>query len=274
MQRLGAKNVHVVVNGNHGQDSIFARALQATDGVTISAFSGNHPAGLVSTHIEKLAPILDLGHLVWYSTAADVVAIGQYLTSGTFPVERVVALSGSALSETGYIKAPVGCPVQNLIGDRLRDGENRLISGDVLTGQTVSLNESIGLYHSGLTVIPEGRAERFLGWLSPGFGLPTWSRAYLSAFIPGKTFAQHTNLNGEHRALVKTGDYRKVCSLDILPEQLIKAILSEDIEMMEQLGILEVAPEDLALCSYICPSKTEFTEIIQAGLDLMQAELN
>ena len=266
--RVLCSRVHVVVSGDV-QKSIFSDAK----GVELHRFSGRHPAGLVSTHIERIDPITAPTRCVWYINARDLVQIGSYLLVGQYPTERVVALAGPGIKHRRYLHARAGASVESLVAADLEAGEQRIVSGNVLTGKKVQKEESLGFYDDLITVIPEGREQHFIGWMLPGFFRPTWSRAFASALLPIKEFSMHTNRNGEGRALVKTGDYRRVISLDVLPEQLVKAILAEDIELMEQLGILECAPEDFALCSYICPSKTEFTEIIQKGLDMMRAEL-
>ena len=52
-----------------------------------------------------------------------------------------------------------------------------------------------------------------------------------------------------------------------------KAILVEDIDKMEQLGIYEVSEEDFALCEFVCASKIEIQSIIRQGMDLMMKEV-
>jgi Na+-transporting NADH:ubiquinone oxidoreductase subunit A len=259
--------VHVVVNGRE-KNSIFAGA----PGAQIHAFSGKHPAGLVSTHIARIDPV-STKKKVYYLNARDVVMIGMFLLTGQFTPERVVAVTGEGSTNRKYFRTRVGAWIVDFIGTDVAPGEMRYINGNILSGTQVDRFGFVGAYNSQITILPEGRDRRFLGWLSPGPGLPTFSRAFISAFLPARKFQFSTNLNGEHRALVKTGDYEKVMGLDVLPDYLVKAILVNDIDQMEQLGLLECAPEDFALCSYICVSKTDFSGIVSRGLVELEKEL-
>ncbi|MCR9141526.1 MAG: Na(+)-translocating NADH-quinone reductase subunit A [bacterium] len=272
LQVLAANNtVHIVTNGR-AKDSVFARAKGAN--VEQHTFTGKHPAGLVGTHISRIDPLVGgHGKVIWYLNARDVVMLGSFLLVGQYPTEKVVAVVGNGVNKRAYYRARVGQSAESIIGKNLAEGEQRIVSGNLLTGAKIQSGNALGFYDGTLTVLPEGRERHFIGWMLPGLARWTYSRAFVSAIMPGKKYAMHTNKNGEKRAFVKTGDYSKVISLDVLPDYLCKAILSEDIELMEQLGIMECSPEDFALCSYICPSKVEFTEIIKQGLDLMQAEL-
>ncbi|MBE7439424.1 MAG: Na(+)-translocating NADH-quinone reductase subunit A [Spirochaetales bacterium] len=259
--------IHVVVNGKV-KSSIFAD----TPGVNVHAFNGRHPAGLVSTHISKIDPVHSKKK-VYYLNARDAVMIGQFLLTGQYNAERVVAVAGEGATDRRYFRTHIGAWLVELIGTNVTAGEMRFINGNLLTGKAVDRFGFVGAYNDLVTVIPEGRERHFLGWLMPGFSYPSFSRAFVSAFLPRRSFQYNTSLNGEHRALVKTGDYEKVVALDVLPDQLVRAILVEDLDMMEQLGLLECAPEDFALCSYICVSKTDFCGIVEQGLELLEKEL-
>ncbi len=263
----GEGDVHVVADGN-ARDSEFLKV----EGVKKHRFKGAHPAGLVGTHISYLDPLLG-GKTVWYLNARDVVLLGSFLLVGRYPTERIVTVAGPGLTEAKYLRTTIGAQVAGLIGDILGEGELRVISGNVLTGRHIILDNYVGFYDDQITVLNEDRERRFIGWMLPGLRRWSYSKAFLSAILPGEKFPMTTNQNGEHRGLVKTGDYEKMVTLDVLPDFMVKAILADDIDMMEQLGILECSPEDFALCSYICPSKTEFTEIIQQGLDMMEKEM-
>ena len=156
--------------------------------------------------------------------------------------------------------------------DNLKEGDNRIISGNVLTGSRINLNGNLGFYDTELTVIPEGKEQEFMGWLMPGLNKFSASRTFLSWLFPNKKYVLNANMHGEERAYVMTGEYEKVLPMDIYPTQLIKAIMMEDIDQMERLGIYEVSPEDLALCEFVCTSKIEVQSIIRHGLDLLRKE--
>lgn len=268
MKKLSNGSVHIVTDAKI-KNSIFGRING--NGIQQHTFSGKHPAGLVGTHIEKIDPVTGPGKVVWYLNLESTVKIGTFLSSGKYPIEKKVAVVGESAPQNAVFNIRQGAAIKSWCKS-IKD-ETRIISGNVLTGTKIKPDDSVGIYDNQLTLIPESTDEHFIGWMLPGFSKPSYSRAFASFLVPGRKPGHNTNLRGEPRALVKTGDYRKVVALDIYPAELVKAILSEDIEQMEQLGILEVTPEDVALCSYICPSKTEFTEIIQSGLDLMKAEL-
>ena len=123
----------------------------------------------------------------------------------------------------------------------------------------------LGYYDSSVTVLPEGNHYQFFGWLAPGLNKFSVSRTFLTWMMPGKQYRLDTNYNGGDRAFVLTGEYEKVLPMDVYPMQLLKAIMTDDIDKMEQLGIYEVAEEDFALCEFVCPSKTEIQSIIRTG---------
>ncbi|KAB2869171.1 MAG: NADH:ubiquinone reductase (Na(+)-transporting) subunit A, partial [Bacteroidales bacterium] len=152
--------------------------------------------------------------------------------------------------------------------------EHRFISGNVLTGTKVETIGFLGFYDNMVTVIPEGKHHEFFGWMAPGFNKYSATRTFLAKLIPGKSFKLDTNINGGERAYVLTGQYEKVLPMDIYPVYLIKAIMTNDIDKMEQLGIYEVVEEDLALCEYVCTSKTEVQDILRKGIDTMIKELS
>lgn len=240
-------------------------------GVEHHRFSGKHPAGLLSTHITKIDPI-NKGDVIWHVHARDLVLIGELLLSGKVATERLIALAGPSVKTPGYASVRIGSKVKDILAGNLADGEQRFISGNVLSGDNVGAEGYLGFYSDLITVLPEGREQHFIGWMLPGFNVPSFTRTFVSGLFGGKKFKMNTNLNGGHRAIIQSGMWERVVALDIHPEFLVKATMAEDIDAMERLGILECAPEDFALCTYICPSKTEVSDIIAKGLELMEKE--
>ena len=150
----------------------------------------------------------------------------------------------------------------------------RIINGDVLTGTTTSLSGYLGYFNNSVTVIPEGSHFRMFGWLPfKDNKILSLSNTSLSRFLNRKGFEVDTNLNGEERALVVTGEMERMFPFDIYPMELIKACMIEDIEKMEALGIYEVVPEDFGLVDYANTSKLEAQEIIRQGIELMINEV-
>ena len=150
--------------------------------------------------------------------------------------------------------------------------EKRFVSGNVLTGRQIDKDGYLGFYDSQVTVIPEGRHHELFGWILPGLRKYSSSMSFLSSQFPDRKYAIDTNLHGGQRPFVVTGNFEKVFPFDIYPLQLIKACIAGDIDLMEKLGIYEVAPEDFALCEFIDPSKTEIQKIIGDSLELLRRE--
>jgi Na+-transporting NADH:ubiquinone oxidoreductase subunit A len=243
-------------------------------GVQLNNISGPHPAGNVGTQIHHIDP-LNKGETVWYINPQDVLIIGRLFNEGRFDASRVIALTGSSVNDPKYYKTIIGCAVKHKLDDGgLKGGEHRIISGNVLTGKQISAYGYLGFYDTQLTVIPEGHEFEFMGWLAPGFNKFSMSRAFFSWLKPNKKHELDTNLHGEERPFVVTGEYEKVFPMDIYPVHLLKSILVEDIDMMEKLGIYEVVEEDFALCEVVCTSKIKSQEIIRRGLDIVRRELS
>jgi Na+-transporting NADH:ubiquinone oxidoreductase subunit A len=269
ISRLTDGKINLVLNGNTEPSSV----LRQADNVHISYFSGPHPAGNPGVHIHHLDPV-NKGEVVWIVNLQDLIAIGRLFTEGIYKPERLIALTGSEVLHPAYYRMLSGASVKNMISSNVNPGKLRYISGNVLTGTRIPEDGFLGYYDSQITVIPEGDYYEFFGWAVPGANKLSFYKTYLSAFLPRKNYKADTNFHGGERAFVMTGQYEKVVPMDIYPMQLFKAILSEDIDMMENLGIYEVAEEDFALCEFICPSKIEIQSIVRKGIDLMIKEMS
>ena len=265
--KLTNGKTHLNIDGNTNPSKVFTEAK----GVEINKVSGPHPAGNVGVQMHHIDPI-NKGEIVWYLEPQDVIAIARLFTEGKYDVSRIIAIGGSQISKPRYYRTIAGASVANLLADNLKEGDNRVISGDVLTGQQINADGNLGFYHTTVTVIEEGKEQEFLGWMMPGLDKFSASKTFLSWLSPSKKYKLNANMHGEERAYVMTGEYEKVLPMDIYPTHLIKACMIEDIELMENLGIYEVAPEDLALCEFVCTSKMEVQSIIRHGLDLVRKE--
>ena len=260
------ERVHVCTRGKGANPQ-----FQAPKNVAHHRFSGKHPAGLTGTHISRIDP-LNKGESVWYINARDVVMIGTFLLKGLYPIERIVAIAGPAVARPRYLRSQLGVKIKDLVDGEIHSPEPRYISGNILTGIRKSTDNFLGFYDDLISVLTEGRKQEFLGWMQPGLSKPSFTRVYLSGFLGSKKYKMDTNLNGGHRAIIQSGTYDRVVALDVFPEFLLKATIAQDIDEMEKLGILECDPEDFALCTYLCPSKTEVSQIISEGLELMEKE--
>lgn len=269
LKKLTDGKIHLILHGKGGSSELLKKAVD----VEISHFSGPHPAGNPGIHIHHLDPI-NKGEVVWVVNLQDVIAIGRLFDEGIYKHERFIALTGSEVLHPQYYKVRSGASILPLVKENVKQGKLRYISGNVLSGTKIEADGYIGYYDSQVTVIPEGDYYEFFGWMMPGINKFSFSKTYASSLIPSKSYNFDTNMHGGERAFVMTGQYEKVVPMDIYPMQLLKAILAEDIDMMENLGIYEIAEEDFALCEYICPSKIEIQSIVRKGLDLMMKEMN
>jgi Na+-transporting NADH:ubiquinone oxidoreductase subunit A len=269
LKKLTDGPVNLVLNGNADSTGL----LKNAEGVEKHYFSGPHPAGNTGVHIHHIDPV-NKGEAVWYVNLQDVAVIGTLFKEGVYRNDRIIALAGSEVTSPGYFKIRTGASVKELVNGRVKEGNLRYISGNVLTGTKIGREGFLGFYDNMVTVIPEGDYFEFFGWIKPGMNKYSFSKTFLSSLFRNKEFRLDTNLHGGHRAFVMTGQYEEVLPMDIYPMQLLKAILAEDIDNMENLGIYEIAEEDLALCEFICPSKMEIQAIVRQGLDLMVKEMN
>ena len=236
--------------------------------------AGPHPAGNISLHIQELAP-LNMGERVWTVNPEDVANLGRFAKTGKFSPRRTIAITGNAVEEPKYIITKQGAELKPILDEfKLLYPQNRVINGDLLSGTITHLDGYLGYYNNQISVIPEGNDYRMFGWLPfKDNNILSLSNTSFSRLFKKKGFEVDTNLNGEERAIVVTGEMEKVFPLDVYPMQLLKACMFEDIEKMEALGIYEVVPEDFGLIDYANTSKIEAQEIIRQGIELMINEV-
>lgn len=247
-----------------------SKALTQAKGVQLHRFSGPHPAGNASTHIHYVDPIKK-GDIVWYLNAQDVLRVGMLFLNGVFSPERYVAVTGEGADKRSYVKTIIGAPIANLLQGPTKEGV-RYISGSILAGTDVGKEGYLCFYDSQVTAIPEGGKRHFLGWLTPGFQDYSFSKTFVSSFLPQREVSLDTDTHGSHRAIVMNQVYDDLVPLDIMTFFLLRAVIGGDIEEAEKLGILECDEEDFALCSFACPSKTDVGAIIKGCLDTIEKE--
>jgi Na+-transporting NADH:ubiquinone oxidoreductase subunit A len=269
LSKLTSGKIHLNLNATYPPSEVFTQAK----GVQHNYFKGPHPAGNVGVQINKLDPI-NQGDVVWYAYPQDVITIGRLFEQGIYDATKVIALTGSEVKKPKYYRVLRGRSIESLVKDNVMEGELRYISGNVLTGNKINSEGYLGFFDDQITVIPEGNYHEFFGWAKPGFNKFSQSRSFFSWLQPNRKYRIDTNLKGGERAYVISGEYEKVCPLDIYPVQLIKAIMIGDIELMEKLGIYEVDEEDFALCEFICTSKTPVQSIVRKGLNMMIEEMS
>ena len=246
--------------------------VPAVSKAEVAEFDGPHPAGLVGTHIHLLDPV-SAKKVVWHIGYQDVIAIGKLFTTGELHSERVISLGGPAVKNPRLVKTVQGASVAQLTAGELADGQNRIISGSVLSGVAAhGVHGYIGRFHTQLSVLAEGYEKEFLGWIAPGATKFSVTRAYLSHLSPKRLFNMTTTTNGSSRAMVPIGNYERVMPLDMLPTLLLRDLISGDTDSAQSLGCLELDEEDLALCTFVCPGKYDYGTILRNCLTIIQKE--
>jgi len=261
-----------MVHVNHDLKAEVSAVFSAADAAQHNKVSGPHPAGNVGVQIHHIDPV-NKGEVVWTVSPYGVAQIGKLFMNGQYDASRLVAVAGSEVSAPQYHKTYTGAAINKMIDGNLKQDNVRFISGNALTGERIHDNGYLGFYSNLLSILPEGDHAEFLGWIKPKKDTLSFHRAFgLLSFLNGKDkeYVLDTNTNGEPRAFVQTGTFEQVVPMDIYPTYLIKAIMAEDFDNMEALGIYEIVEEDLALCEYIDVSKHEVQDIVREGLELMQ----
>lgn len=266
LTRLTAGKVHVCQGsggklGGHPQGQ-----------VTFNEFAGPHPAGLAGTHIHFLESV-SLTKQVWHLNYQDVIAIGKLFTEGELCSERVIAIGGPQAVKPRLVRTLLGADISELMAGEAKEGENRLISGSVLSGrQAAGAQAFLGRFHLQVSIVQEGREKELFGWVLPGADKFSVTRTTLGHFLRHKLFNFSTSTHGGERAMVPIGNYERVMPLDILPTLLLRDLLAGDSDSAQALGCLELDEEDLALCTYVCPGKYEYGPVLREVLTRIEQE--
>ena len=263
LARLTDGKVHL--SARKGDEGFMAEVK----GVEYHTFSGKHPVGNVGVqihHIDRIAK----GDIVWTVNIQDVAMIGRMVKNGKLDMSKTIAVAGSEVEKPCYKRVIAGAAVESIVG-KVKDGV-RIISGDVLTGVATAKDGYLAANANMVTLIPEGDKYEFMGWAMPRFHRFSVSGAYFSWLFPKKSYKLDTNTNGEERPFVVTGLYEKYLPMDVYVSYLLKACLTKDLDKMENLGLYEVLPEDLALCEFVDPSKINMQQVLRDGINLMIKE--
>lgn len=256
--------VHLCTGGNS--------EIKAIDGVSQHEFDGLHPAGLVGTHIHFIDPAVG-GKEVWHIGYQDVIAFGQFFVSGRIPTEKIISFAGPKVESPRLVRTRIGAELAPMLAGQIKPGSSRTISGSVLSGHIAADELAyLGRYHNQVTIIEEDRQRHFMQYMSAGLNSHSIFPIYISSLSKSKTFDMTSNTNGSERAMVPLGNYEQVMPLDILPTQLLRALVVGDTEMAQKLGCLELDEEDLALCTYVCVGKYEYGPILRDNLARIEKE--
>ncbi|MFZ7108939.1 Na(+)-translocating NADH-quinone reductase subunit A [Avibacterium avium] len=265
LSRLHEGKLHLCKAGDSNIPTVDLPNLAVHD------FGGPHPAGLSGTHIHFIDPV-SATKTVWYLNYQDVIAFGRLFTTGELYNDRVISLAGPQVKNPRLIRTQLGANLAQLTKGELKEGENRIISGSVLSGHKAEgAVDYLGRYALQVSVIAEGREKEFLGWIMPGANKYSITRTVLGHF-GHKLFNFTTALNGGHRAMVPIGAYERVMPLDIIPTLLLRDLSAGDTDSAQALGCLELDEEDLALCTFVCPGKNDYGPMLRAALDKIEKE--
>ena len=269
LSKLTDGSVYLGANANSTNDP--AAAFTESAHADVRFFHGKHPAGNVGVQIHHIAPI-NANDKVWTLGVQEVITLGNLFLENRYNAERVVAVTGAQAQEPAYVKTYAGASMKDLFSGGLKEGASRLISGDVLSGATKTEDSFLNFYDTQVTAIEEGDYYEMFGWLLPIAPRPSMSRTFPNFLFPDLEFKGDTNSHGEQRAFVVTGQYEQVLPMDIYPQHLMKAIIVNDYERMEGLGIYELVEEDVALCEFVCTSKQPLQSILREGLEMMREQ--
>lgn len=246
--------------------------IPTQESVVVSEFAGKHPAGLVGTHMHFLKPVSS-DNFNWHIGYQDVIGVGKLFTTGELDNTRVVSLAGPAAKNPRLVRTVLGANCEELTSGEAQDGELRVVSGSLLMGaHATSVHGYLGRYHVQVSLVMEGREKEFIGYMYPGPNKFSVTRAFMSHFFPSKQFDMTTTTNGSSRAMVPIGNFERIMPLDILPTMLLRDLCAGDTDGAQLLGALELDEEDLALCTFVCPGKTDYGVILRDCLTTIEKE--
>lgn len=239
--------------------------------IETAEFDGPHPAGLVGTHIHLLDPV-NANKTVWHLNYQDTIAIGRLFASGELDLTRTISIAGPAAKQPKFIKTIVGAAFSEILAEQQLDESIRVVNGSVFNGSFVQAETAfLSKYSLQISLLEEGNKKEFIGWFVPGRNKFSVTRAFIGS-ITKKLQNFTTSSGGSPRSMVPIGVYEKVMPLDILPTLLLKALIIKDTDEAQRLGVLELDEEDLALCTFACPSKYEFGAILRENLEKIEKD--
>jgi Na+-transporting NADH:ubiquinone oxidoreductase subunit A len=240
--------------------------------IVVERFAGPHPAGTVGLHIHLLDPVDHQRH-VWHAGAQDVAAVGRLFRTGELDVARVVSIAGPGALRPRLVATRLGASIDDLVRGERRPGEQRAVSGSVLGGRT-AMGEAegfLGRYHQQVSIVPEITEREMFGYIMPGANKFSIWRVVVGAF-GRRPLPLNTSTNGGPRAMVPICSYERVMPMDLMPTFLLRALATKDLERAEALGVLELDEEDLALCTFVDPGKTEWGPLLRDMLERLRKE--
>ncbi|UOD34092.1 NADH:ubiquinone reductase (Na(+)-transporting) subunit A [Deferribacteraceae bacterium V6Fe1] len=252
-------------------DKKFELNISETEKLNIVKFLGNHPAGLVGTHIHHLCPVNEKKS-VWYIDFQEVAAIGKLFSKNILSAYRYIAVSDITNQKITVVKAPLGSNILEILNRDL-DEDIRIISGNILYGRKVTKDEPfLGRYDYQITILNEMTERKFMEWALPGIDVFSVKNVFLSKIFGNKYVTFDTSMHGSIRPIIPVGSYEKVFPFDIEITHLLRYLSIGDTDMAQKLGCLELGEEDLALCTFVCPGKNDYSKLLRDVLDSIYHE--
>ena len=265
---LPKEGIHAGITEDNNLD------LYKSENIYYHTFSGPHPIGLVGTQIHKISPAT-LVNQIWTIGYQELIKIGKTILTGCQSNEKYISLSGPQVFNPEILLTDFGACVEELTAGKLVEEDNRLISGSVLCGHTCEGSLAyMSSFSNQLTVIREANKDdrEFLNWLRPEIKKHSSLRMFFASVIKNYKYNLTSALNGGFRAIVPVGIYEDIFPMNLMITQLLKAIVTEDTELAQSLGVLELDEEDLALCTYSCPSKYDYGLILRNILEKIEKD--
>ena len=268
IKTLTENNIHLCI----GVD--FSLSLDEDNTIIEQVFEGPHPAGLAGTHMHFLSPAT-LTNVNWSINYQDVISFGELFLTGKLPNKKIISLAGPQVLKPRHVETRIGACTDEICAGELTHRDNRIISGSVINGrEAIGPYAYLGKYHSQISVVCESsKVDReFMNWLNPGPRKFSQIPLFTSSLFRRKEFKFKTLMNGSDRAIVPIGVYEEVLPLNLLATVLMRYIAVGDTEKIQDLGGLELDEEDLALCSFVCPSKYDFGSLLRSNLNQIEVE--
>ena len=237
-------------------------------------FYGPHPSGLAGTHMHFISPAT-IDNINWHISYSDVILIGSFFSEGKIPTNKYICLSGPKIENPRIISTRIGACIDEICAGELSQSENRVVSGSLINGrEAIGSYAYIGKYHNQICAIeePNSSDRELFDWALLGRNRFSKLGIFISSLLKNKEFNIKARMYGPDRAILPLGVYEEVFPLNLLITPLLRALAVGDTQELQSLGILELDEEDLALCSFVCPSKYDFSYLLRERLNAIEVE--
>ena len=265
---LSDSPVHICVKDKSDID------FKLEENVYRHVFDGPHPSGLTGTHMHFISPA-SLNNINWSICYSDVISIGIFFKEGRIPTKKNVCFAGPKFENPRIISTRIGACIDEITAGELRHSENRLVSGSLINGrESIGPYAYLGKYHNQICAIeePNSSDRELFDWALLGRKRYSKLGIFITSLFKNKKFDIKGRMYGPDRAILPVGVYEEVFPLNLLISLLLRELAIGDTEELQSLGVLELDEEDLALCSFVCPSKYDFGYLLRERLTTIEVE--